>query len=169
MKTLKGKLKDRKKQMKIHLEEFGKGKNRDIDSREKFIMTMLIPVIEKDIIENMERLKEKMSKEILRINGPLGILQIDRIIDEVVGEFDTPHRSWDVDADEWDKSFPNREKGESEICKNCRMKHYDSPKGKRTGISYGWANNNCSDFVRENHEHSKTKLNGGKDDNSKNI
>jgi len=39
-----------------------------------------------------------------------------------------------------------------DICENCKMKHYDSPKGKNKGISFGWINNRCSDFVQKTKE-----------------
>ena len=36
---------------------------------------------------------------------------------------------------------------EKPICKRCKMKHHDTPKGENTGISYGWIHNRCSDFT----------------------
>ena len=38
-------------QVKVHLEQFGKGKNRDIDTRDKFIMQMLPIIIKKNLFE----------------------------------------------------------------------------------------------------------------------
>ncbi len=47
MKTLKDLINQYSKEMKLHISEFGKGKNRDIDTREKSTMIMIPIVIQK--------------------------------------------------------------------------------------------------------------------------
>lgn len=51
-----------------------------------------------------------------------------------------------------------------ELCRNCGYLHYDSPKGKNTGISVQWIHNRCEKFEPvENHSQAKQLTNRRKE------
>lgn len=85
LKTLKDIIKQWSKEMKIHLDQFGKGENRDIDTREKGTMVITPIILEKRIRElAIKWVKEWKSDERLSYpsatiseNAPLALIQLE--------------------------------------------------------------------------------------------
>jgi len=59
-KPLSEKIANRKKQMIEHIEQFGKGKNRNIDTREKGMLISIILVMEKDVQASFKKILERI-------------------------------------------------------------------------------------------------------------